>query len=162
MQFFSFYSFSSRGNTCDDRVIAFVCCLFVIKRLLFRLWTLGDVSMKGMSGRKTTVPYFTWMNNSETRVCHWTQRLFRGSFIKGRRIFFFLCILCVYNGEMFYILSLEGRNDTWWKIRAKFLLFSLGIFYACDWSLMMTKYIRLGLGWSHHHHPSLYSNLVRF
>lgn len=73
----------------------------------------------------------TLMNNSETRVCQWTHRLFRGTLLKGRRKFFFF-IPCVCNGEMFCILSLEGRNDTQWKIRAEFLLFSLDIFHESD------------------------------
>lgn len=50
------------------------------------------------------------MNNSETWVCQWTHRLFRGTFTQGQKEIFLLYILCVWNGEMFCILSPEGKK----------------------------------------------------
>lgn len=73
------------------RVIAFP------RKKLFRLWILGDGSMKVVDGELCT---------------------------KGQKEIFILYIVYVCNGEMFCILSLEGRNDGQWKIIAEFLLFS--------------------------------------
>lgn len=77
------------GTQCNDFERLPVCK----KEYFSGSWTLGDASVKVVSGRKTTVPYFTKSN--ETGVCQWTQSLLRGIVTKGQEEnFLFIYLAC--------------------------------------------------------------------
>jgi len=128
-------------------------CLFVKKENTFSgSWTLGDASVKVVNGRKTTVPYFTKLN--EIGVCQWTQRLLRGIVTNGQEENF-LYIL--------HVLYSEPGRKKGYLMEDENVLLSLGTFYGCDRSWKMKRHVRLGQGCTHHHHhhPSLYSISVK-
>lgn len=65
--------------------------------------------VKVVNGRKTTVPYLTYFSEQFRNMSlSVDSETLEGHFLKGRRKFFFLCLLFV---EMFCVLSLEGRNS---------------------------------------------------